>query len=50
MARIPDRGIERLKEEVALERLVAAAGVGCAGRARIWSGVVRFTRTARRRW
>ena len=27
MARIPDSEIERLKEEVALERLVEAAGV-----------------------
>ena len=32
MARIPDHEIERLKEEVALERLVAAAGVELARR------------------
>ncbi len=42
MARIPDREIERLKEEVALERLVEAAGVELARRGRDLVGCCPF--------
>lgn len=42
MARIPDEEIERLKEEVALERLVAAAGVELARRGKDLVGCCPF--------
>ena len=50
MARIPEEVIERLKQEVSLQRLVELAGVELRRQGKDLVGRARFTRTAHRRW
>lgn len=50
MPRIPDADIERLKNEVAVERLVESAGIVLKNRARTSSAPAPSMRTASRRW
>jgi hypothetical protein len=50
MARIPDDQIERLKNEVSLERLVTGSGVELKRHGADLLGLARFTTTGSLRW
>lgn len=45
MARIPEAEVQRLKDEVAVQRLVEAAGIELKKSARTLPGAARSTRT-----
>jgi len=49
MARIPEQEIERLKNEVSVERLVQASGIELKKSGKDWLGKCRSTRTTRHR-